>query len=95
MKLKLLYLFIYIGTVFAFSACSDNLEVPDDSDTYESVAIVYWMGDNSLSSYAEKDIEELVGCQVNLQLFVKVRRDWRDDKTQLKSFGYDIKSLGS
>lgn len=60
MKLKLLYLFIYIGTVFAFSACSDNLEFPDDSDTYESVAIVYWMGDNGLSSNAQKDINELV-----------------------------------
>ena len=44
-----------------------------------------------IGSMARKDIEELVGCQVNLQLFVKVRRDWRDDKAQLKSFGYDMK----
>ena len=76
MKLKLLYLFIYIGTVFAFSACSDNLEFPDDSDTYESVAIVYWMGDNSLSSYAEKDIEELVqgkeGIPANSKIVIYV-----------------------
>ncbi len=42
---------------------------------------------------ARKDIEELVGCQVNLQLFVKVRKDWRDDRSQLKSFGYDINSF--
>jgi len=41
-----------------------------------------------IGSAARKDIEELVGCQVNLQLFVKVRRDWRDDKQQLKNFGY-------
>ena len=46
-----------------------------------------------IGSAARKDIEELVGCRVNLQLWVKVRRDWRDDKTQLKSFGYDIRSL--
>ncbi len=42
-----------------------------------------------IGSSARKDIEELVGCQVNLQLFVKVRRDWRDDKQQLKNFGYN------
>ena len=41
-----------------------------------------------IGSSARKDIEELVGCQVNLQLFVKVRRDWRDDQQQLKNFGY-------
>ena len=46
-----------------------------------------------IGSAARKDIEELVGCKVNLQLWVKVRRDWRDDKTQLKSFGYDIRNL--
>ncbi len=46
-----------------------------------------------IGSAARKDIEELVGCKVNLQLWVKVRRDWRDDKTQMKSFGYDIKDL--
>jgi GTP-binding protein Era len=44
-----------------------------------------------IGSMARKDIEELLGCQVNLQLFVKVRRDWRDDRNQLKSFGYDMK----
>ena len=42
---------------------------------------------------ARKDIEGLVGCRVNLQLWVKVRKDWRDDKTQMKSFGYDIRDL--
>jgi GTP-binding protein Era len=35
----------------------------------------------------------MVECQVNLQLFVKVRRDWRDDKNQLKNFGYDPKDF--
>lgn len=46
-----------------------------------------------IGSAARKDIEEMVGCKVNLQLWVKVRRDWRDDKTQMKSFGYDIRDL--
>ncbi len=46
-----------------------------------------------IGSSARKDIEELVGCQVNLQLFVKVRRDWRDDKQQMKNFGYDVRNI--
>ena len=31
--------------------------------------------------------------KVNLKLWVKVRRDWRDNDTQLRSFGYDIKKV--
>lgn len=46
-----------------------------------------------IGSTARKDIEELVGVKVNLQLWVKVRKDWRDDKTQLKSFGYDVRGI--
>lgn len=43
-----------------------------------------------IGSTARKDIENLLGCRVNLQIFVKVRRDWRDDRTQMKNFGYTI-----
>ena len=46
-----------------------------------------------IGSTARKDIEQLLGCRVNLQLWVKVRKDWRDDRTQMKSFGYDIKDF--
>ena len=41
-----------------------------------------------IGSQARKDIEELVGCHVNLQIFVKVRKDWRDDQAQLRSMGF-------
>jgi GTP-binding protein Era len=44
-----------------------------------------------IGSTARRDIEELVGMKVNLQLWVKVRKDWRDDKAQMKSFGYDVR----
>ena len=58
--------------------------------------IVIGKGGNMLKkigSAARKDIEGLVGCQVNLQLWVKVRKDWRDDSVQMKSFGYNIRDL--
>ena len=42
---------------------------------------------------ARQDIEEMLQVQVNLKLFVKVRKDWKDNDLQMKSFGYDIKEL--
>jgi len=37
---------------------------------------------------ARKDIEKLVGKQVFLELFVKVKKDWRNNENMLKGFGY-------
>ncbi|HBC31201.1 MAG TPA: GTPase Era [Clostridiales bacterium] len=38
---------------------------------------------------AREDIERLLGSQVNLQLFVKISENWRDDNYRLKTLGYD------
>lgn len=45
-----------------------------------------------IGSKARREIENLLACQVNLQLWVKVKKDWRDNDSQLKNFGYDGKS---
>lgn len=37
---------------------------------------------------ARKDIEELLGIRVMLELFVKVEKDWRDSMYLLKEYGY-------
>ncbi len=37
---------------------------------------------------ARLDIEKLLGSQVNLQLWVKVEKNWREKETKLKHFGY-------
>ena len=42
-----------------------------------------------IGSLARPDIEELVGKQVNLKLWVKVKKDWRDSDFLLKNFGYN------
>lgn len=44
-----------------------------------------------IGSMARPDIEELVERQVNLKLWVKVKKDWRDSDFLLKNFGYDPK----
>ena len=41
-----------------------------------------------LGAAARKDIEEFVGGPVYLQLHVKVRKDWRDKDSFLRSYGY-------
>jgi GTP-binding protein Era len=37
---------------------------------------------------ARKDIEEMVGCPVYLELHVKVRENWRENEALLKKLGY-------
>ena len=46
-----------------------------------------------IGSAARAEIEEQLGCQVNLKLFVKVRKNWRDNEGFMKSFGYDIRKM--
>ena len=41
-----------------------------------------------IASAARMDIEELLGVKVNLQCWVKVREDWRDNELQRNSLGF-------
>jgi GTP-binding protein Era len=42
-----------------------------------------------VGTLARLDIEEFLNKKVFLELFVKVDKDWRDEPSKLKSFGYD------
>ena len=42
-----------------------------------------------IGSLARSDIEKLVEKQVNLKLWVRVKKDWRDSDFLLKNFGYN------
>ena len=46
-----------------------------------------------IRSLARKDIEEMLEMQVNLKLWVKVKKDWRDSDFLIKNFGYDKKDI--
>lgn len=37
---------------------------------------------------ARKEIEDMIGGQANIKLWVKVRREWRDSELYMKNFGY-------
>jgi GTPase len=42
----------------------------------------------SIGTKARRDIERLLGAKVFLELWVKVRKDWRGDEAALKELGY-------
>ena len=41
-----------------------------------------------IGSAARRDIEEMMETKVNLQLWVKVRKEWRDNELLMKNYGY-------
>ena len=42
-----------------------------------------------IGSTARFEIERMLECKVNLQLWVKVKKDWRDSDFLIKNFGYN------
>ncbi|MDD7725079.1 MAG: GTPase Era, partial [Bacteroidales bacterium] len=44
-----------------------------------------------LGMVSRRDIEKFLGKRVDLRLFVKVTKDWRDKDAALKQFGYDVR----
>ena len=43
---------------------------------------------NMFGSTARYEIEKMLDTQVNLKLWVKVKKDWRDSEFLMKNFGY-------
>ncbi len=41
-----------------------------------------------IGSEARREIEGLMGAKVNLKIWVKVRKEWRDNELYLKNYGY-------
>ena len=46
-----------------------------------------------IGSLARPDIEDMLECKVYLELWVKVRKDWRESDLLMKNFGYDKKDI--
>lgn len=46
-----------------------------------------------IGSNARYEIERMLDAKVNLKLWVKVKKDWRDSDFLMKNFGYDKKEI--
>lgn len=46
-----------------------------------------------IATSARISIQDMMQCKVNIKIWVKVRKNWRDSDTQIKNFGYNIKDL--
>ena len=46
-----------------------------------------------IGTQAREEMENLLDTKVNLKLWVKVRKDWRDSDILLKNYGYNKKEL--
>ena len=46
-----------------------------------------------IGSQARTEMENLLDMKVNLKLWVKVKKNWRDSDFLLKNYGYDKKEI--
>ena len=71
-----------------------SIDVIVERDTHKSIVI--GKGGEKIKAIGERarhDVEKLLDCKVFMEMFVKVRTDWRDDKTVLNDIGYNPKNL--
>ena len=85
---------IYVGI--------DGVKTRDDKDIIDVFANIYCEKEShkgiiigkkghmlkEIGQSAREDIEKLIGSKINLQLWVKVEKNWRDKDNKVKYFGY-------
>ena len=70
------------------------VDITCERDSHKSIII--GAGGEKLKMIAErsrKEIERMLDCKVYMELFVKVRTDWRNDGLVLSDIGYDARKL--
>lgn len=65
-----------------------------ERDSHKGI-IIGKQGDmlKKIGSAARFEIEKMLDMKVNLKLWVKVKKDWRDSDYLIKNFGYDKKEI--
>lgn len=65
-----------------------------EKDSHKGI-IIGKRGDmlKKIGTRARGDMEKLLGSPINLQIWVKVKKDWRDSDFLLKNFGYDKRNI--
>lgn len=74
--------------------CEINADIIVEKQSHK--AIVIGKGGEMLkqiATKARKDLEEMIGTQVFLTLYVRVKNEWRNSDLVMKELGYDIKAF--
>ena len=74
--------------------CDIDATIVCEKDSHKGIII----GKNGemlkkIGSAARYEIERLLDEKVNLKLWVKVKKDWRDSEFLVKNYGYDVKQM--
>ncbi len=74
--------------------CKITATIVCEKDSHKAIII----GKNGsmlkkIGSLARPDIEDMLECKVYLELWVKVRKDWRESDMLMKNYGYDKKDI--
>ena len=77
---------------FRKNICDIDATIVCERDSHKGI-IIGKQGSmlKKIGSQARVEIENMLEAKVNLQLWVKVKKDWRDSDFLLKNFGYDKK----
>ncbi len=74
--------------------CKITATIVCEKDSHKAIII----GKNGsmlkkIGSLARPDIEDMLECKVYLELWVKVRKDWRESDLLMKNYGYDKRDI--
>lgn len=69
-----------------------NLDIVCEKPNHKAIIIgKQGQAIKEVSSFARQDMEKFLDAKVFLTTYVKVKEDWRDNPSLVKSFGYDVK----
>ena len=92
---------------YGISVCINKFEMRDDGELYSIDADIICEKDTHkpiiigkkgemlkrIAIDARKDLEEMTDCKVFLELWVRVKEDWRDNDFLLNELGYNKKDI--
>ncbi len=87
---------VEIRTMYVDEAGTTQMSIDVIAEKDSHKAIIIGAGGEKLKMIAERsrrDIERLLGSKVYMELFVKIRENWRNNSTIMSDIGYDPKKL--
>ncbi len=87
------------------AVCVEKMRDRENADLMDIDAVIYCEKNNhkgiligkhgsmlkKIGSFARAEIENFLGTKINLQLWIKVKEDWRNRPNLLRNFGFDEK----